>query len=72
MVADDFNGDSFDHTGLGFLHGGYIAGFVTTGRPIETELLPEGTPKWGKNVEAGICEKLPDLDEHLAHGLGDA
>jgi gluconate 2-dehydrogenase alpha chain len=48
MVADDFNGDSFDHTGLGFLHGGYIAGFVTTGRPIETELLPEGTPKWGE------------------------
>ena len=48
MVVDDFNGNSFDHTGLGFLHGGYIGGYVTTGRPIETELLPEGTPKWGK------------------------
>ena len=48
MIVDDFNGDSFDHTSLGFLHGGYIGGYMTTGRPIETELLPEGTPKWGK------------------------
>ena len=48
MMVDDFNGDSFDHTGLGFLHGGYIGGYMTTGRPIETELLPAGTPKWGK------------------------
>ncbi len=47
MIVDDWNGDNFDHTGLGFIHGGYIAGYMTTGRPIETELLPEGTPKWG-------------------------
>jgi gluconate 2-dehydrogenase alpha chain len=48
MIVDDFNGDSFDHTGLGFLHGGYIGGYMTTGRPIETERVPHGTPKWGK------------------------
>ncbi|MGN6551866.1 MAG: GMC family oxidoreductase [Pararhizobium sp.] len=47
MIVDDWNGDNFDHGGLGFIHGGYIAGYVTTGRPIETELVPEGTPKWG-------------------------
>jgi gluconate 2-dehydrogenase alpha chain len=47
MIVDDFNGDNFDHAGKGFIHGGYIAGYVTTGRPIETELVPEGTPKWG-------------------------
>src|SRR6185437_7471697 len=47
VIVDDWNGDNFDHGGLGFIHGGYIAGYVTTGRPIETELLPEGTPKWG-------------------------
>lgn len=48
MIVDDWNGDNFDHTGLGFIHGGYIAGYVTTGRPIESNLVPEGTPKWGK------------------------
>jgi gluconate 2-dehydrogenase alpha chain len=48
MIVDDWNGDNFDHTGLGFIHGGYIGGYMTTGRPIETEMVPEGTPKWGK------------------------
>src|SRR5262249_52114169 len=47
MIVDDWNGDTFDHSKLGFLHGGYIAGYMTTGRPIETGLVPEGTPKWG-------------------------
>ena len=47
MIVDDWNGDNFDHAGLGFIHGGYIGGYVTTGRPIETELVPDGTPKWG-------------------------
>ena len=47
MIVDDWNGDNFDHSDLGFLHGGYISGYMTTGRPIETERVPEGTPKWG-------------------------
>lgn len=47
MIVDDWNGDNFDHTGLGFIHGGYVGGYVTTGRPIENETVPEGTPKWG-------------------------
>ena len=46
-VIDDFNGDNFDHTGLGFIGGGYIAGMVTGGRPIEMIYTPEGTPAWG-------------------------
>ena len=47
MIVDDWNGDNFDHSGLGFIHGGYVSGYMTTGRPIETERVPEGTPKWG-------------------------
>lgn len=46
-VIDDFNGDNFDHSGLGFIGGGYIAGMVTGGRPIEMIYTPEGTPAWG-------------------------
>jgi gluconate 2-dehydrogenase alpha chain len=46
-VIDDFNGDNFDHSGLGFIGGGYIAGMVTGGRPIEMIYTPEGTPDWG-------------------------
>ena len=46
-VIDEFNGDNFDHSGLGFIGGGYIAGMVTGGRPIEMIYTPEGTPAWG-------------------------
>ena len=47
MAIDEFNGDNFDHTGLGFIGGGYLACWNTNGRPIETHPMPEGTPNWG-------------------------
>jgi len=46
-VIDDFNGDNFDHGGLGFIGGAYIAGMITGGRPIEMIYTPQGTPDWG-------------------------
>jgi gluconate 2-dehydrogenase alpha chain len=46
-VIDDFNGDNFDHGGLGFIGGAYIAGMITGGRPIEMIYTPHGTPSWG-------------------------
>ena len=47
QVIDEFNGDNFDHSGLGFIGGGYIAQWQTNGRPIESHAVPEGTPKFG-------------------------
>jgi len=46
-IIDDFNDDNFDHTGLGFLGGGYIGVNVGSGRPINSRRLPPGTPRWG-------------------------
>jgi len=46
-VVDEFNGDNFDHGGLGFFGGGYIHTATTKGRPITTRPLPAGTPRWG-------------------------
>ncbi len=46
-VIDEYNGDNFDHGGLGFIGGAYIAGMVTGGRPIEMIYTPKGTPAWG-------------------------
>jgi gluconate 2-dehydrogenase alpha chain len=46
-VIDDFNGDNFDHGGLGFIGGAYVAGMITGGRPIEMIYTPQGTPSWG-------------------------
>jgi gluconate 2-dehydrogenase alpha chain len=47
---DDFNGDNFDHTGLGFIGGAGINALSNTGLPIGlTGSLPKGTPQWGKD-----------------------
>ena len=46
-VFDDFNGENFDHSGLGFLGGGYITGGSGAAPPIGGRNVPEGTPSWG-------------------------
>ena len=48
-VIDDFNGDNFDHGGLGFFGGAYIQAAVSNGRPILTRPVPPGTPRWGRD-----------------------
>jgi len=47
MAIDDFNGDNFDHPGLGFLGGAWIFASPPSGRPIAARLVPPGTPRWG-------------------------
>ncbi len=45
---DDFNGDNFDHTGLGFIGGAGILVVARGARPIgNADFLPPGTPRWG-------------------------
>ena len=46
MCIDDFNGDNFDHGGLGFVGGGYMGAVMTNGRPIQSlsRAAPPGTP----------------------------
>jgi gluconate 2-dehydrogenase alpha chain len=45
---DDFNGDNFDHAGLGFFGGAWIAAGTGGGRPIAHRPVPPGTPRWGR------------------------
>ena len=47
IAIDDFNGDNFDHSGLGFLHGGAISVGNSGARPIAYHPTPPGTPRWG-------------------------
>ena len=53
-AIDDFNNGSFDHSGLGFIGGGYIAAYQTNGRPIYHPPVPEGTPRWGLNWKRAV------------------
>src|SRR5882757_7800256 len=49
MNIDDFNGDNFDHAGLGFFGGAWISCGGSNGRPILTRPVPPGTPRWGRD-----------------------
>ncbi|MBW8784537.1 MAG: GMC family oxidoreductase [Novosphingobium sp.] len=56
MVVDEFNGDNFDHSGLGFIGGGYISVLQTGARPIQTHPTPEGTPNWGSAWKRAVAQ----------------
>ncbi len=47
VCIDDFNGETFDHGGLNFFGGGYIACNTASSPPIAGRAVPHGTPRWG-------------------------
>ncbi len=47
LAIDEFNGDNFDHSGLGFIGGGFMQAGSNGARPIEVRPVPQGTPRWG-------------------------
>ena len=54
-VVDDFNGDNFDHSGHGFIGGGYLACSTTGARPIDFHPTPAGTPAWGSGWKKAVA-----------------
>jgi gluconate 2-dehydrogenase alpha chain len=44
---DEFNGDNFDHSGLDFFGGAYVAVASGGAMPIRSIQVPPGTPRWG-------------------------
>ncbi len=67
-VVDDYNGDNFDHSGLGFIGGAYIAAIVTGGRPIEMVRVPKGVPKWGLEWKRAAAKYYLRNMKILVHG----
>lgn len=48
---DDFNGNNFDHSGLGFIRGGTI-GTSGGGTPVERiDIVPPGIERWGREYK---------------------
>lgn len=68
MVIDEFNGDNFDHSGLGFIGGGYIAQWQTNGRPMESRPVPDGTPKFGAEWKKAVRENYGHSITVGSHG----
>ncbi len=55
-VIDDFNGDNFDHSKLGFIGGGFIGSFIAGGMPISYRPTPPRTPAWGSGWKKAVVE----------------
>lgn len=68
MMIDDYNGDNFDHGGLGFVGGGYMGMGQTNARPIETMPVPQGTPKWGAQWKKAAAETYLHAMSLSVHG----
>src|SRR5262249_52982371 len=68
MIIDDFNGDNFDHHGLGFIGGGYIGCLKTGARPIETHPIPDGTPTWGSPLKRAVARNYLTTAPRWTHG----
>jgi gluconate 2-dehydrogenase alpha chain len=56
IVIDDFNGDNFDHSGLGFIHGASISVGNTGARPIAYRPTPPGTARWGSAWKKAVAK----------------
>ncbi|WP_252501658.1 GMC family oxidoreductase [Sporosarcina sp. Marseille-Q4943] len=56
MTIDDFNGDSFDHSDLDFIHGASISIVQTGYRPIQTNPIPPDVPAWGAEFKKASIE----------------
>jgi gluconate 2-dehydrogenase alpha chain len=65
---DDLDGDNFDHTGLGFIEGGYIKTLGGNTQAIGgVGSVPAGTPRWGDSYKAAIKQYFNRTTGLLAH-----
>lgn len=65
-VVDDWNGDNFDHAGLGFIGGGALMA-ANEVRPIAASTLtPPSVPRWGSAWKAWLAANAPSVGSAVA------
>ena len=67
-AVNDWNGENFDHTGLGFIGGAYIAAYQTGGRPIQHHPVPSDTPRWGADWKRAVRRHYNSAMSLSVHG----
>jgi gluconate 2-dehydrogenase alpha chain len=67
-LINDFAGDNFDHSGLGFIGGSFVGAVNTNGRPIEYHPVPPGTPSWGKGWKDAVVKHYNHTVMFSLHG----
>src|SRR5262249_43495540 len=69
---DDFNGDNFDHSSLGFLGGGYISCTANGLQPIGARVMPRGSPQWGAGFKQALTKWYGRSVRFATQGCGYA
>ncbi|MBI4191645.1 MAG: GMC family oxidoreductase [Betaproteobacteria bacterium] len=54
-TIDEFNGDNFDHSGLGFIGGAHLFANTPGATPIRNHPVPSGTPRWGLDWKKAVA-----------------
>jgi gluconate 2-dehydrogenase alpha chain len=67
-LINDFAGDNFDHSGLGFIGGAFIGAVNTNGRPIQYHPVPPGTQTWGKEWKQAVVKHYNHTIMFSLHG----
>ena len=67
-VINDFAGDNFDHSGLGFIGGAYVGAVNSHGRPIQFHPVPPGTANWGKGWKQAVVKHYNHTVKISVHG----
>ena len=65
MAVFDYNGDNFDHTGLGFIGGGLLQACQTGGKPLTQLSAFPGDPTWGGGWKQAVKDNYQST-----YGLG--
>ena len=68
MCIDEFNGDNFDHSKLGFVGGGYMGAVQTNGRPLQSIRTQKGTPAWGAAWKKAVAQNYLSSYDFATHG----
>src|SRR5262249_27562088 len=56
IAIDDFNGDNYDHSGLGFVGGGRTVVGTGGSNPIESRPVPPRTPRRGPAWKKAVAQ----------------
>ncbi|MBI4190741.1 MAG: GMC family oxidoreductase [Betaproteobacteria bacterium] len=65
---DEFNGDNFEHAGLGFIGGGYLIVNSRGAAPIHLHPVPPGTPRWGSDWKKAVAHYYDRSFSISSHG----
>jgi gluconate 2-dehydrogenase alpha chain len=67
-IVDEFNGDNFDHTGLGFMGGGFLVVSSRGMQAIRGHTVPSGTPQWGSGWKKAVAHYYNRSFQISSHG----